>query len=285
MDLQTISLVTAFVGSSIAAAWDLKTTEIPDEIPHAMIAVALILYSIQSFLQWSYLPIVLSLISGLSLLGFGFLLYHFGQWGGGDAKILSAIGFLLPYLNVKTIFPFPLTYLINVFLVGSAYMLIYALIYSFINKKILLKFFESIKASSKVIFLGTISMFILFFSVNLYFSNYFHFQQDMLFLLSNTLFPLFLATALFIIWRFAKVVEDFGFKRRIPISQLKVGDVLLESRKWEGITERELKKIKRSGRRYIWIKSGVRFAPSFTLALIFTLLYGDGILFFINYLV
>jgi hypothetical protein len=58
----------------------------------------------------------------------------------------------------------------------------------------------------------------------------------------------------------------------------------LEYRIWEGITEKELEKIKKSGRKYIYIKEGVRFAPTFPLALIFTLWFGDGITFLFGFL-
>ena len=75
-------------------------------------------------------------------------------------------------------------------------------------------------------------------------------------------------------------MEEIGFKKRIPISELKVGDVPVDYKVWEGITEKELKKIKRSGRKYIWIKEGVRFAPAFPLALLFTLFFGDAIIWF-----
>jgi hypothetical protein len=213
-------------------------------------------------------------------------MYYFGQWGGGDAKILSAMGFLLPFIpSVKTFFPFPLTYLTNVFLIGAGYMLIYALVFAFMNKKILTKFFENVKASSNVILLSSIGLFILFFSLNFYLSNYFQFEQDIPFLIYNSLLPLILTVGLFLVWKFAKAVEDFGFKRKIPVSKLKVGDVLLEYKKWEGITQKDLDKIKRSRKKFVWIKEGIRFGMSFPLALVFTLYFGDGILLFVKFLI
>jgi Flp pilus assembly protein protease CpaA len=284
---ELVFLAIAFIGSSLAAFFDLKTTEIPDKIPHTMIALALILYSIQSILSLSYWPILNSLIAGLSLLGFGFLMYFLGQWGGGDAKVLAAIGFLLPQLPqgfTKLFFPFPLTYLINVFIVGAAYMLIYAFVLALLNKKIILKFLKDMKANAKILAIGSLFLFILFFGANLYFSKYTK-LFDFSFFLSTSLLALLIAIAIFIIWRFAKTVEEVGFKKKISISKLKVGDVLLKSRLWEGITEKELKKIKKSGKKYIQIKEGVRFAPSFVLALLFTLFYGDGILIFLKFLI
>lgn len=283
---ELVFLSIAFIGSSLAAFFDLKTTEIPDKIPHTMIALALILYSIQSILTSSYWPILNSLIAGLSLLGFGFLMYFLGQWGGGDAKILASIGFLLPQLPqgfAKLFFPFPLTYLINVFIIGAAYLLIYAFILALLNRKIILKFFNDMKANSKILAIGSIYLLALFLGANLYFSLYaklFDFGS----FLSVSLLALVLAIFVFVIWRFAKAVEEVGFKRKIPISKLKVGDVLMESKLWEGITKKELRKIKKT-KKFIWIKEGARFAPTFTLALLFTLYFGDGILLFLKFLI
>lgn len=61
--------------------------------------------------------------------------------------------------------------------------------------------------------------------------------------------------------------------------------MLDESRELEGITEKQLREIKKSGKRFIVIKEGVRFGPAFPLALLFTLFYGDGILFLLKFLI
>ena len=74
------------------------------------------------------------------------------------------------------------------------------------------------------------------------------------------------------------MVANFGFKIRIPVSKLKVGDMLLDERKLVGIEQPQINKIRRSGKKYVWIKEGVRFAPAFPLALLFTLYVGDAIL-------
>ena len=111
MLIESILLFTAFLGSSIAGIIDLKTTEIPDEIPYIMMGIGILGNSIKSYIFWSYTPIMLSIIFGLLFLGFGFILYYTGQWGGGDAKILSAIGFLLPqFSSNRSLFPFPLSF-------------------------------------------------------------------------------------------------------------------------------------------------------------------------------
>jgi len=230
----------------------------------------------------------LSMIIGLGFLGFGFIMYFAGQWGGGDAKILSAIGFLLPSLppeiKVNFFFPFPLSFFFNVFLVGAIYIILYALAMSIKNKKIWPMFFNSLKASAKIIVVFS-SALILFFTVfGIIFVRYY----PILLVKDAVLFTVVIASSfigLFILWKFVKAVEDVGFKKKIPISELKVGDVPIDYKVWEGITEKELKKIKKSGKKYVWIKEGVRFAPTFPLALIFTLFFGDGILVLMNFFV
>jgi len=156
--LHLIPFAVALVGSSLAAAWDLRTTEIPDEIPYAMTAVALLFYGAQSFMAWSYWPIVHSAVAGLALFGFGFVMYYFGQWGGGDAKLLGAIGFLLPAasgLGVNLMFPFPASYMFNVFFVGAGYMMVYAFVVAARNRKIISEFKRDVKASTSIFLVGS----------------------------------------------------------------------------------------------------------------------------------
>ena len=64
---EIILLTVAFIGSTIAAVIDLKTTEIPDEIPYVMAGIAIVAYGIKSYLVWSYLPILQSCIATVSL--------------------------------------------------------------------------------------------------------------------------------------------------------------------------------------------------------------------------
>jgi Flp pilus assembly protein protease CpaA len=274
--LQTIALATAFLGTTIAAAWDLKTTEVPDQVPYAMIVIALILFGYQSISEWSYQPILFSVIAGLAFLAFGFIMYYFGQWGGADALLLGSIGFLLPKLTiVKTLFPFSVSYLFNLFIVGAGYMLVYAFVFALMNRQIFSKFFQDLKASSNMLLLGFLGLFVLFFGSSWYTYRIIYNTFNISSIISFSLFPFSLVIFIFLIWKFAKAVEDHGFKKIIPVSKLKVGDMLLKEKKLIGITKEQLTKIKKSGKRFVEIKEGVRFAVAFPLALLFTLLYGD----------
>jgi Flp pilus assembly protein protease CpaA len=283
--LEMIFLIVAFVGSILAALFDLKTTEIPDEIPYTMMAFGIVGHAIESYLVWSYWPFFLSIIAGLSFLGFGFLMYFLGQWGGGDAKLLSAIGFLVPIIppQIRTtlFFPFPVSFFFNLFLVGAVYMIFYALIMSLINRKIWSVFVQDLKANAKMILTFNFSLIFSIFLFGVVSIKYFDFFSPSDFVSFSSVM-MFATVGLFFLWKFIKVVEDVGFKKRIPIiSKLKVGDVPIDYKVWEGITEKELKKIRKSGKKYIWIKEGVRFAPAFPLALFFTVFYGDAVVWFV----
>lgn len=294
--LYLVLFATALVGSSVAAAWDLRTTEIPDQIPYVMIAVALVVYGYQSIVEWNYMPILSSVGVGALFFGLGFILYYFGQWGGGDVKLISAIGFLLPNMvAVNTIFsklylwfPFPISYFFNVFFVGAVYMLTYALILAFINRKIIQEFKREVKASANIVIASSVVLFVAFIFVNWYFARRFNIpfvQLDQLsMILINSLVPLAVTIGFFLVWKFVRAVENVAFKKRVHVKNLKVGDVLLDSKVWDGITERELHRIQRSSKKYVWIKEGVRFAPAFPIALLFTVYAGDAILFLFRFL-
>jgi len=283
--LEIIFLFVAFAGSIIASLCDLKTTEIPDEIPYVMMTIGIVGHLLKSYLVWSYMPFLLSLVFGLGFLGFGFIMYFIGQWGGGDAKILSAIGFLLPELSGigKTLFfPFPLSFFFNVFMIGAIYMIFYAIVLSFINRKIWSVFLKDLRANARMILVFNFSLIIVIFLSEFVLAKYF----EMFPLMDMILFGVAIVLAsigIFLLWKFVKVVENVGFRKKIPVSKLRIGDVPLDYKIWEGITEKELKKIKKSGKKYIWIKEGVRFAPAFPLALLFTILVGDGILWLITF--
>jgi hypothetical protein len=273
-----ISIIVALAGTFLASLWDLKTTEVPDPIPYAMIGIGLAIALLQSFIYRDFSQLADCLFSGFSLLVFGALMYFLGQWGGADALILAGVGFLLPKISKpKLLFPFPFSYLLNVFIIGAIYMIIYALTFAVFNKKIILSFFKEVKASKSILSLGSFGLFILFIGINYSILFLLNLPIQHSFVLKNSLLLLVITLGIYLLLKFVKVVEEVGFKKRIPVSKLKVGDVLAEEKFWKGISEKEIEKIKKSGKKFVWIKEGVRFAPTFFLALIFTLYYGDGI--------
>ena len=299
--LQLIAFAVALAGSAVGAAWDLRTTEIPDEIPYAMIAIALALYGWQSYTEGSLLPLAYSVGVGGAFFAFGYVMYRIGQWGGGDAKLLAAVGCLMPFFvsgvlselaaagvtifqGVHTIFPFPLSYFFNVFFVGAAYMMVYAAYIASRNRDVLSAFGRDVKATSRVFLAAAATLFVAFAAINFMLYKSFGMRLDAAALVSNSLLPVFATAGVFLVWRFARAVENVGFRRSVPLSRLRVGDVLENSKVWEGMTAADIKRIRKSGKKAVRIKEGVRFAPAFPLALLFTLYAGDAIMMVLRFL-
>ncbi len=244
-----IPIFLALLGSVIAGIWDLFTTDIPDEVTDSMIALGLFYWILESLKLGTIIPFSTSFIVGILFLAFGYILYKTGQWGGGDAKLLGAIGFLVPIFNTTM---FPLHFLTNVFVVGAVYTVLYAIIIGAMHGAIT-KFFKETP-----IYITLISVLIM---ISAFFFE--RVEGEIIFLFG------FLVLFFF----YAKYIEKKVFVRRIPVSKLKVGDVLFSSKEWVGITEKELAKLKR--KKYVKIKEGIRFGIVFFLALTVTLLYGN----------
>ncbi|MGC9058873.1 MAG: prepilin peptidase [Candidatus Aenigmatarchaeota archaeon] len=272
---EILSFLIAFFGTLIASYYDLKTTEIPDLLPILLILLGIITNVLNYSFTKNFEVIRQMLFNGFLFSIIGFSMYFFGQWGMGDAFLLSAIGFISPInIHFKSEFPFFFDYLTNLFFLGTIYMIFYSLIYTIKNKKVL-KFFEK-DLRNNALSIGISFFVLLFLSI---FISYWLFNQLYFKLILLTIAFTYLLMILLI---FSKSVEK-TFVKKIPVFELKAGDVLKDSKRWDGITEEEVKKIKKSGKKYVYIKIGVPFAPSFLIALLFTLLIGNSLFWLLKF--
>ncbi|MCK4634671.1 MAG: prepilin peptidase [Candidatus Aenigmarchaeota archaeon] len=278
-------ILTAVGGSSLASYFDLKTTEIPDEIPLAMVVLGLLTrfgYALFTG-NWNFL-LIPALIGGGFFL-FGLLMYYTGQWGGGDAKLLGAIGILMGTLpeGIATVSALPLfiDIILNIFLVGAVYIIVYAFVMALRNKKITKGFFKSIK--------GDVNEFIIFIFVIIVIIG----ANALIFWKTFGVLNVWLAVAIgtsgtgfYFLWKFLRCVERIGFTKKVMVKDLMEGDMLGEDIKKlnlnkkiiRGLTKEEVKKIKRI-KKTVWIREGVRFGPVFPISVIVTLLFGNLLMF------
>ena len=271
---QWILLAIGVAGFGLAAYWDLKTTEFPDWLPYTMIILALLVRGGASFFLQDWAILTQSVIIGLAFLGFGLLLYFSKQWGDGDGWLLGALGFLFPlpsgFIIQTGSFPFPFTMLFNFFIVAFIYLVIYSIALGIRTPGVKTMFLKSLRKGAKgmvsVIVVFTIACFSLVAYMNL---AYLIPLQDLSTLL---IFPVVLILLLLFL-RYGRLIETQVFRKRIPASRLRPGDVLITQR-WRGLTEKEVRALKKKGGR-VWIKEGVRFAPVFIITLLVTLSYGS----------
>lgn len=253
----------ALIGTTLAGLWDLKTTEVPDDLPFVMIFVGIGFWVVQAASGNAY-PLFISLVVGTALLAAGMLLYKKGQWGGADAWILAAVGYMIPTLGSGI---FIVSYLINFFIVSAIYMIVYAMILGIMNPKIW-KHFSKDVSKNKRVFVIPLLFLVFLIAMHFYASLYGVFVNPAQ---SALLFILVLFLTLF--WRYGKVVEGKLFRKRIPASKLREGDVLVEMN-WIGLTKKDVLKI-RKRKKYVTIKEGIRFVPVFAITLAVTYLWGN----------
>lgn len=272
---------TALGGSAVAAAYDLKTTEVPDWVFYTMLVVGIPAFIIKSFLTWDWSLFGFASLTGLSLLGIGYLMYRTGMWGGADMVLLSLIGFLMvPVIGLfpgESYLPFGVSFFFNLFVIGAAYMIVYAIVFSLKNAPVRQNFKSGLVSSSKLIAAISVSCFAAFSAILFYLAGSYGAAVTAIEFSQFVLVPVATVILFFLVYRFAKSVENVGFKRQIPVSKLRVGDMLLSERKLIGISQSQILKIKRSGKKTVWIKDGVRFIPAFPMALIFTMFVGDAL--------
>jgi len=260
-----IMFIIAFSGALIAGFWDLKTTEIPDEIPTVMTVLGIFIWYITAFTFGDFVPLLISITLGTVVLIIGWILYKAGQWGGGDAKLLAGIIYLLPFPA------FLFSYVINFFFIALFYLIFYTIILGFMRPKIFGIWFEKLRRDKNTR-LGLIIINSLFASIAVLMAIM-KVNIDPLIVISLWVFVLFMILFL----SYAKVIEGNLFRRKIKVKELKIGDVLASNKRWEGLTADEVREIKKRYK-YVEIKEGVRFGLVFAINLIVTLVLGNILL-------
>lgn len=265
----------AFVWMIFAVVQDLRKREIADWLNFSLIVFALgfrffySLFSMQGF-RFFY--------QGLLGLGIFFLLgnllYYGKMFAGGDAKLLIALGTVLPLsesfvVNVRFFSVFLLIFL----LVGAVYSLLGSLFLSMMNFS---KFKKEFKKQFKIYY--KLSFISLFLAVVL----------ALIGLLSNEIL-IYLAIFLFIlpyIFIYAKAVDESCMIKSTKTSELTEGDWLYKDvhvkgnvvrATWDGLSKQEINLLKRN-KKFVMIRHGIPFSPVFLISfLILIWIWNNGI--------
>lgn len=280
--------IVSLTGLFIASVTDFKTREVPDWLNFSLIAIGFgvrLLFSL-TFWNKSYI------IEGLYGFGLGFLLaygmFYSGQWGGGDSKMLMGLGALLGLrLSLSSAF---VSFLINLLFVGAIYGFLWSLYLSFKNRRSFLKKFRDYisnkylrRARIVVLVMGLIFVFMIFFI------------SDSVLRLLLVVFFIF-SFALVHLWAFVKAVEEACMLKWVHPEKLTEGDwiakpVTIKGKyicgpKDLGITKKQIALLMRLSKknrvRKILIKEGIPFVPSFFIALLVAVFYGNLVLLLIR---
>lgn len=125
MYFELLSII-AILGLLHASLTDLNRREVLDYISYGLLSTALSIRFLSSLItgQWS---VILEGIVGLAITVIvGMVMYYTGQWGGGDTKLLWALGAVLGF-DGSLLSPL-IVYGILLLMVGSVYGILYSLV-------------------------------------------------------------------------------------------------------------------------------------------------------------
>ncbi len=291
------------LGLIIGSITDFKKREVADWLNYFMIISGLGLRLIHSIytLDWSFF--IYGLLGFGSFLALAYVMLLTGQWGGGDSKMLMAIGalfatmpgFVEEMFNPQLFgFPFLLSFWINLLLVGAIYGIIWTLGIGLFHLKDLRKSWRSWMSDYSVSQMRTISHLAALVLLVGGFLSY-HFTGVHMLLIGGASFTVMLLT-FFYLYIFVKSVEESCMYRLVtpedlvegdwPFDDIKVdGKIIYSKDKKVGMETKDIEMLKRfykqSKIKRIKVKHGVPFVPSFLLSLIVTSLYGNLIIFLI----
>jgi len=191
----------------------------------------------------------------------GNIFYYSKLFAGGDAKLLIALGAILPLSTNFIINLYYFFYFIFIFLIiGGIYGFIFSIVLAIKNKKQFKKQFKiEFKQNKKIIYLSIFSA-ILFSLFGFYFSLFFYLS--------------ILILALPYLFIYSKSVEKSSMIKEISTKKLTEGDWLYKDIKiknktikatWEGLSKKEIKLIKNNLKK-VKIKQGIPFVPVFLIS-------------------
>jgi Flp pilus assembly protein protease CpaA len=267
-------IVLAVVWLIGAILQDLHRREVDNVWNFSLIGFAMAYRLAASVFSGNYWFLLNGFIGLLVFLLLGNLFYYSRMFAGGDAKLVIALGAILP-LSYSWLTNFKIFGLfVGGFLVGgSMYVLIWSVVLVFFSFRPFIS--EYGKQYSRYRHYFVLSLLLtLFFGIVLFFVNKDYVVSSLIFLL----FPL-----LFV---FARSVEEVCMVKKVSADKLTVGDWLYEDlyvggkkirKNWEGLTVEELGLIREKYRRKVLVKYGVPFTPSFLIGFLLVLwLAGRG---------
>lgn len=259
----------------IGAFTDLKSREVPDWLNYSGIFVGLGLRLIWSFYSFDWSYIISGLIGFGVFFGLACLMFYLGQWGGGDSKMLMALGALL---GLKFSFEsFTVGFLISLMIAGGLYGFVWSAVLAVKNwrrfsaeyRKMLVE-----KKKYRALFLG--------FSFVLLVSAVFVSGAFTRFLL--VFIALFVPAVNYLVLA-VKSVENCCMYQRVRPSELTEGDWIAKEVKVKGkricgpkdlgIEKKQIRKLIKLNVKSVVVKTGIPFVPSFLLAFLLTLWIGN----------
>ncbi len=291
-----ILVVLGLLGLLVAVVVDVRKREIPDWVSYGMIFAGFGIRLIHSivFAEWGYFLYAWIGFALASVIGVGF--YYAKQWGGGDAKLLMALGvifatkpFFVPEgeftLGILGPLPFAFIILFNIFIFGALYGVVYGAVLALRHRKKFLKELKFLNQKKKT---RQMKVTMLLLALALFGVVLFFIDDLWTRLIANTLIVFILVFPYVKI--FVKAVENGCLYHMKPVKEVTEGDwveqdvvikgKVIYKKKPLGIEKEDIEKLKHAGVQQVLVKEGIPFAPPFLVGVVVTLLIGRILLAF-----
>lgn len=263
-----VSLIALLVGSYT----DIKTREVPDWLNYSVIAMGFGMRAVYSLFEMDMMILLEGLVGFIVMFGIGYLMYYTGQWGGGDTKMLGGLGAVVGFWPVWD--HLMVQFFVNLLIVAAVYGLLWSIgLALFKFSKFSKSYVRLVKENKRY------SRFAVMLGIGLIAVGLFN-SYRLLFLGFGLLVVLS-----FYLWAFMKAVEESAFHKKLKVSELTEGDWVLEEVKVDGkkicgpgesgLTIAQINKLKKSDVKTVMVKEGIPFVPSFLLAFLVTLVWGN----------
>jgi len=284
--LEVFIVAVAFIVLCVASYTDLKTHEVPDWITYGLMFFALAVRSMDAVLQQSALPLVSGLLGFGAYVAIGYTMYYSGQWGGGDSKLLMGLGALIGIPWPVESLPFLLNFFMNILVVGALYAMCWSIVLFWKHTSASLKVMR--RERSKKPFMYTLIVALMISALCIV----------AIFLVDERVARLFLgilaivAALLPYLYLYIKAVEQAAMIKKVSPDVLTEGDwiakeVVISGKKIcgpkdLGITKKQIAQLKKLFKqkkiKYVMLKEGIPFVPSFLIAYVVTLAFGNLLL-------
>ena len=281
MPLELFFAIIIVIVLLIGSYTDIRTREVPDWLNYGFIISALGFRAIWSAADNDITYIAEGVFGFLVFLALAYAMFYAGQWGGGDAKMMMGLGAMIGLqLDFRSSL---ISFFFNIFLVGAVYALAWSIALAVKNRKRFSEEFKKLFYTKKMLLMRKI----IIISAAVLLVIAFLLEDFQLKFMLFALVLLYAAT--FYLWIFVRAIERSCMLKMVAPEKLTEGDWIAKDvcvsgkricgPKDLGISMEQIKELKRLKKQKkisrILIKEGIPFVPSFLLAFIAALVFGN----------
>jgi Flp pilus assembly protein protease CpaA len=262
-------IILALIWVVFAVVQDFKHREIANWLNFSLIIFVIAIRSFYSIFTGDYNYIIFGLFGLGVFFIIAHLFYYARVFAGGDAKLMIALGAVIPmantfYNNALIFFVF----IIALLFAGGIYSLAYSFALVFVNRKKFAGEFKKQFYSHEKYFFIALGLAFTFIILAILLGT---------FILAVVSLLIFIIPFLYV---YTKSIEKTYMINYVEPKKLTIGDWLAEPIKignktinphWEGLNENQVELIKTSYHKKVLIKQGIPFSPSFLMAFLIIL--------------